>query len=56
METPNKTLGSLSFIDAIKVVRAEIMIIDIIAKHVVGRCEHRCGDGNNIFFGVRDGF
>src|SRR5678815_1072516 len=55
-EPPDEAADGFGLVAAIEVKRAEVAILDAVAKHVVGRSEHGCGDCEDGFLGAASRF
>jgi len=47
-----EAVGELGFVPAVKVVGAEVPVVEVVFEHVIGRDEHRRGDGEDGFLGA----
>src|SRR6516225_2525836 len=47
-----EAVGELGFVPAVKVVGAEVPVVEVVFEHVIGRDEHRRGDGEEGFLGA----
>src|SRR5512138_1275187 len=48
----DEAIGEFGFVAAIEVVGAEVAIGEVVFEHVIGRDEHRRGDGEESFLGA----
>src|SRR5262249_21098574 len=47
-----EAVGEFGFVPAVEVVGAEVPVVEVVFEHVIGRGEHRRGDGEDGFLGA----
>src|SRR5262252_8772148 len=48
----DEAIGEFGFVAAVEVVGAEVPVVEVVFEHVIGRDEHRRGDGEDGFLGA----